>query len=183
MFKKYYSSLKNISSKYNEIFEPTISCIESFYDKYIVFDLKDKNSDNIYLRIEEYNDNGLFGTNLFATSRPIGSINLIKYDLEKKLDIDWFMINNNIFGSTHNYMYGNPIDSLNELEIKRIMFGLAENIAIENNYDIISLDVHSNLKFYKAYGLEKLGFKITKKRAEDNLFWIVTEKNLKNLKT
>jgi hypothetical protein len=182
MLRKYYSTLKNISSKYNEIFKPNYSCIESFYDKYIVFDLdnKNENKNNISLRIEEYNNDGLFGTNLYASSRPIGSINLKKDDLEKKLYIDWYLINNELFGSTHNYMYSEPINRSDELEIKRILFGLAENIAKENNYDKICLDVHSNLKYYKSDGLDELGFKITDKVADGNPYWIVTEKNLLN---
>ncbi len=182
MLRKYFSSLRAIPLKYKTIFESNYNCVELFYNKYIVFDLNDKNSNNknnqIALRIEEYNDNGFFGTNLYATSKPIGSINLTKNDLEKKLYINWYMINNKLFSSSHNSMYGNPINPTDEIELKRILFGLAESIARENNYDKICLDIHSNLKHYKSDGLDELGFEITNKVASDNPYWIVTEKNL-----
>jgi hypothetical protein len=75
-------------------------------------------------------------------------------------------------------MYGSPINKTDELELRRILFGLTENVAKENNFTKICLEVHTNLRLYEAYNLKRLGYNITNQIAKDNSFWIVTEKYL-----
>jgi hypothetical protein len=136
------------------------------------------NENNISLRIEKYNQDGLLGTNIYATSLPVGSIDIQINNDEKIVNVEWYLIKNKLFCETHNNMYGVPIDDDEENLIKKILFGVAENIAITNDCKKIRLDTHRSLKFYNHDGLKELGFNLTAQRANDNPFWIITEKLL-----
>jgi len=54
MLRKYYTTLQNISSNYKQILTKQNDLVESFYNKYIVFDLNrdSANNDNVKLRNE-----------------------------------------------------------------------------------------------------------------------------------
>ena len=53
------------------------------------------------------------------------------------------------------FMYGEPIDDNEEHFVKKILFGVTENIAITNDCKKIQLDTHQSLKFYNNDGLKE----------------------------
>jgi len=147
------------------------------YCKYIVKNMSN-NHNNIFLRIEKYNQNGLLGTNIYATSSPVGDIDIRINNNNKIANIEWYFIRNKLFCEIQNNMYGEPINDNEENLIKKILFETAENIAITNNCKKIQLDTHQSLRFFNYDGLKELGFNLTSQRSNDNPFWIITKKIL-----
>lgn len=176
-FCQYFCSLRKIPSNYIELYSMQRNNFNYIYGKYIVKDISTV-SNKIFLRIEKYNQDGLIGTNIWATSSPVGSIDIIINDDEKNICIEWYLIKNRLFCQTHNNMYGEPISENEEHFVRKILFETAENIAITNDYKKIQLKTHQSLKFYNNDGLKELGFNLTAQRAKDNSFWIITEKIL-----
>ena len=176
-FCKYFTSLEKIPTNYVKLCSLPNKFFNDIYSKYIVKDISN-NSNNIFLRIEEYNQDGMLGTNIYANSLPVGSIN-VKIDNKNKIvNIEWYLIRNKLFCETHDYMYGEPIDDNEEKLIKKILFETVDNVAISNDCKKIQLDTHQSLKFYNNDGLKELGFNLTSQRADDNPYWIKTEKLL-----
>jgi hypothetical protein len=197
---KYFTNLlaikEFISINYNIINNSTfnkenksISNFCEFYNpknNYKIYTL-DSDDKNIFLRIEkrkEVKENtnflDIFLSYIYPEFKfyPIGSIDIFKNDIDKKLIIKWFLINDELFARTHNYMYKLPLDYIDTKLIKDIIFNYAFNVAKINNYEKIELDVHRNLTYYNEYNLKDYGFVLTNKRALDNHNWIITEKKL-----
>jgi hypothetical protein len=147
-------------------------------DKYKVFTLDNKIKNYIALRIEENNLDGCFGTYYNSTSRPIGSIDLIIDKQNKKLKIDWYLINNESMDKTNQNFWLPRLNIEDSNYMKKILFDFADSVAIAEGIKLIKMDVHQNLTYYKNDNLNELGFKLTDKRASDNSFWIVTEKQI-----
>lgn len=177
MYYKYFSSLNIIPINYIKLESIVNNIFDKITSKYIVKNISDDKK-FIFLRIEKYNNDGLFGTNINATSQPLGSIDIEINNKEKNIDISWYMIKNKLFCETHNNIYGVPIDEYEEYMVKKIMFGIVQNIAEENNCKKIQLNTHQNLKIYNIDRLNEFGFNLTKKRAIDNKYWIITEKKI-----
>ena len=177
MFCKYFTSLAKIPTNYMQLCSISNNIFNDIYCRYIVKDISN-NPNNIFLRIEKFNQDGMLGTNICATSSPVGSID-VKIDNKNKIvNIEWYFIRNKLFCETHNYMYGEPIDDNEEMIIKKILFETVDNIAILNDCKKIQLDTHQNLKFYNNDELKVSGFNLTSQRANDNPYWIITEKIL-----
>lgn len=177
MLCKYFTSLTKIPSSYVKLSSMSNNIFDNICCKYIVKDISN-NKNNIFLRIEKYNQDGMLGTNIFATSSPVGSIDVKINNDEKIVNVEWYFIKNKLFCETHNYMYGEPINNDEENLVKKILFETAENIAVTNNCKKIRLDTHESLRFYNNNGLKELGFNLTAQRANYNPFWITTEKLL-----
>lgn len=176
MFNKYFTSLSKIPFSYVQLCS-TQNIFNDIYCKYNVKDIS-KYSNNIFLRIEEFNQDGLMGTNICATSSLVGAIDIQIKNNEKNAYIEWYFVRNKLFCETYNNMYSNPIDNNEEKLIKKILFETAENIAITNDCKKIRLDTHQSLKFYNNNELKEMGFNLTSQRADDNSYWIITEKLL-----
>lgn len=159
-FCQYFCSLRKIPANYVELYSMQRNNFNYIYGKYIVKDIS-KESNKIFLRIEKYNQDGLMGTNICATSLPIGSIDIIINDDEKNINIEWYLIKNKLFYEIHNNMYGEPISENEEKFIKKILFGIADDIAITNDCKKIRLDTHQTLKSYNNNGLKEFGFNST----------------------
>lgn len=170
-FTKYFSILQCVPVNLNLLQSYQNCLFDSLKNKYNVYVNIGNNDKLIYLSLTEYDNNGLFGTNIFANSKIIGNILLEKNNNKKKLYIDNYFIS---------FDHENTINKFNEKELKRILFGFAENIARDNNFNKICLDVNSNLINYKRNNLEELNFLLTEKKSTRNSFFpvIVTEKNL-----
>jgi hypothetical protein len=161
---KHLSHLKNNTSFFENYIDP-------LFGKYKVFTINKGTSNSICLRIEETNYNKL---------QPVASIDIIKCYDENKLKINNYMIKSKYFCKDLNNIYGLPLDENDQTELKKIIFEFADNIAKNEGFNKIELDVHSNLNYYKNDNLQSYGFYITEKIAKDNLFWITTEKKIIN---
>lgn len=189
IYTNYFASLINIPTNYYQLQMYPYSLFNIFNNKYEVSIIKNTNKifslsgftnniknspiKDICINIEEYN-NGLFNTTLYSSSKTCGYINLLYNDNDKILYICKYFINTDIFAFDNLNMYGTSINKNDEKNVKKILFGLAENIAIINNCNKICLDIDSNLKYYKYDNLKELGFQLTKEKSKNG--WIVTEK-------
>ena len=150
----------------NWLSDPTYSIYKSLlkYD-YKILPTTHKNMNA--LRISKRK---IFGTEM------IGGIDLVKYDRDSKLLVDFYFFNSKYHcesSGKKNYM-----DESESNEIRSQLFGIAESYAKSNKLDKIQLYVHKNLKNYKEDGVEELGYKIIGTPHELNSNWILTEKKL-----
>lgn len=184
MFYKYFSSLDEIPTTYNELHSKSNNAFNAFNvmnsflntkKKYIIKDTSTTSGRN-FLRIIKYDQNGLFGTNIGASSSPIGSIDIEICHDEKIIKIYYHFIKNALFCKTHDNIYGEPIDNDEEHLVRKILFGIVENIAISNGCKKIRYDTDPDLILYNKLEFNKLGFNLTIKIAEYPKNWIVTEK-------
>ena len=180
IYTNYFASLINIPTNYYQLQMYPYSLFNIFNNKYEVSIIKNTNNifsfsgitnniknspiKDICINIEEYN-NGLFGTTIYSSSKTCGYIDLLYNENNKILYICKYFINTNT-----------TINKNDKKNIKKILFGLAENIAIINNCNKICLDIDSNLKYYKYDNLEELGFQLTNEKSKKKVGWIVTEK-------
>lgn len=153
--------------------------VSRIFGKYYIFELNNwTNNDEISLRIDKINSDGFLNTNLMATKKPIGGIDIILNYNEKKIVIDWHFVNDYFFASTHNNVYGNPINKNEKNDVLNLLFGLSENIGKDNNFDKIETEVHCNLNLFKNNGLDVFGFIVSEKRSKFNHCNVIIEKKL-----
>ena len=169
-FTKSFTILSKIPSNYNQLKMYNNGFFDSFINKYEVsvyqnsyeaFNNKQNNNETIYFNIKEYNNNGLFSTTICANSKNIGSIFIFKDTYTKKIYIDYFI--------------SNTTNTTNKQEIKRIIFELAENIAKDNNYLKIYLEIDQNK--YNSDNLKDLGF-IFNENNYSVFDYLITEKTI-----
>jgi len=145
---------------------------ETNYDKYNYTSLRLWKSlaFNDYYFEDQSNDNYLGGIDYIINNDNIK----IEYHSANDKENYNLCNNNNTYGiCTQNY-YVNEDDSK---IIKEALLKYIINIAKKNNIKKIHKDVHSSLKTYKEE-YEPYGFKLTKKRCNDNPYWIISEKNI-----
>ena len=176
----YVNNLKDIRFFLKGTF---INDIKSFIQpKYYVHYLCRTDDTYKCLRIEEIS-NGLFGTRLFAKTRPIGGIDLLlenntnsNSNLESYIDIKWLFINNDWFQSkVNNNLYAPALNDSDSLMVQNILLSYAVDFAKENNCKIIKRYVHQSLNEYNNE-LKDNGYILTDIKAHDNPYWIETYK-------
>jgi hypothetical protein len=145
------------------------------YTKYKLYTLPTIRDNLISLRLEEYKTIGIgIGK---VKPEPIGAIDLIKYDRERLISIDWFMIYDKIVANEYNEAFGKPINKVKADIVANIIFNFATDYGIAHKYNKIELDIPKNLKKYKHYKLNEFGFYLPEKTKE-NKYSITTEKYL-----
>lgn len=171
-----FTNLSNLS-KY--LLNKTVEQTSFFHhSKYFVHWIENS-STQANLRIGKY-EPGLFGTTLFANAKPVGGIDLIVNKKSNTVEILWWMVNDNNFVKLmESPMYGEPIDNSEADEIKSILFAYAEKYTKENSCKILKRDVHYNLREFNT-DINKFGFVLTGKKADDNPAWLVTTKLVSN---
>lgn len=182
MFCKYFNSLDEIPTTLDELCSKSVNALDAFTNikkKYIVKDISDTIGRK-FIRIVKYDQNGLLGTNIGATSSPVGSMDIEIHRNEKIIKINYHFIKNKLFCKTHNNIYGNPIDDDEEYLVRKILFSIAKNIAIVNGCKKMRYDTDPDLILYNNHELKKLGFSLTRKIAEYPKNWIITEKIVRN---
>jgi hypothetical protein len=75
MFCKYFTSLAKIPTNYVQLGSMSNNIFNNMNSKYIVKDISN-NLNNVFLRIEKFNQDGILGTNIYATLSPVGSIDI-----------------------------------------------------------------------------------------------------------
>ncbi len=147
------------------------------YTKYKVYTLPTIRDNQVCLRLEEYKTDGFSESIKKAKPYPIGGIDLVKYDRERTISIDWFMIYDKVIANEYNEVFGKPINNIKAEIVKNIIFNFATDYGKANRYYKIELDVPKNLKKYNHYRLNEFGFYLPEKKSE-NKYWIKTEKYL-----
>lgn len=193
---KFFNNLSKVPNNYTRLNNVKNTICEYMCNKYVVFDLMDKykydkkiyNNNIILLRFYKFKNDGICKINLFTLSKYIAGVDIIKNDIEKKIKIEGYFINNKTyekfyinnmkFKKFYNNIYGNPISEEEEIEIKRIIFGIAEDLAKMYNYNKIQFDTHQNLKFWYDNKINELGYNITNIKSKNNPYWIETIKNI-----
>lgn len=171
----YFNSLSNLR-KYLKTNNTCYTC-NNFYAIYSVFfvgNTHNKNRKN--LRIEKFQNNGIFGTTLFGTSTPIGSID-VEINKTNTSNINFYLVNDLRFANDRNSMYGDPMNNTDSEIIKQIIFEYVVDFSKINGKTIIRCDVHYNLKNYNA-DIKQFGFELTDERAKDNPYWFKTFKTI-----
>ena len=173
---RYFSNLKNIR-KYlinNEITEDSCGFFSNYYLEWLKSDNNRK-----YLRIYSVDD-GLFGTNIWAKTHSIGSIDLDINSNEQTVKIPFWLCNDKtLVKLCGREMYGKPLDDNTANEVKNILFDYAEKIAKENSCVKIQRDVNYNLREFNQE-ISKFGFELTGEKASDNPAWLVSTKLIGN---
>lgn len=117
-----------------------------FFGKYVVDFIGDKNDQKTkFLRIKEKCNDGIFGTTLFGSVKPIGGIDLVGLDTEVP-SIPFYLINDKRFADSYNCMYGLPISDNDSKMIKNILFNFVIEECKKLKKNKIQFDVHNNLR-------------------------------------
>lgn len=145
------------------------------YTKYKVYTLGTIRDNQVCLRLEEFKTDGFSEPVFNAKSEPIGGIDIIKYERERTILIDWFMIYDKFIANEYNEVFGKPINKIKADIVVNILFNFASDYAQAHKYYKIELDVPKNLKQYKHYKLKEFGFYLPEKTPK-NEYWIKTEK-------
>ena len=195
---KYFSFLNTIPTNYTKLKSHTncffdickkkyeVSIIknkETFTSKYDILGFINKVNNNnltktLCVTIKEYDNDGLFGTTICASSKIIGFIHLLNDNTNKILYIYDYLINNELFAFDNSNIFDEPLNKSDEDQVKKILFELVENIAKDNNCNNIYLDIHPELIYYKDNNLEELGFILTEEKSKNKLNWHVAKKIL-----
>ncbi len=147
------------------------------YTKYKLYTLGTIRDNQVCLRLEEFKTDGFSEPVYSAKSEPIGGIDLIKYNRERTISIDWFMIYDKIVANEYNEAFGKPINKVKSDIVANILFNFATDYGIAHKYNKIELDVPKNLKKYKQDKVNEYGFYLPEKITE-NKYWVTTEKYL-----
>jgi hypothetical protein len=131
----------------------------------------------VSLRLEEYKTDGFSESIRKVKPEPIGGIDLIKYDRERLISIDWFMIYDKIIANEYNEAFGKPINQIKADIVANIIFNFASDYGIAHRYHKIELNVPKNLTQYNRYKLNEFGFNLPEK-ITPNKYLITTEKYL-----
>ena len=123
---------------------------------------------NSYYFQDMNNDNYLGGLDYVVNNDNI------KIEYHTTNDKEHYNICNNTYKICKQDHYVNEEDSK---KIKEALLYYVINIAKYYNITKIYKDVHCNLKVYKK-DYEPYGFKLTKRRCDDNPYWIITKKNI-----
>ncbi len=147
------------------------------YTKYKVYTLPTIRDNQVCLRLEEFKTDGFSESIAKVKPEPIGGIDLIKYERERTISIDWFMIYDKLIANEYNEVFGKPINKIKADLVANILFNFASDYAQANKFYKIELDVPKNLKQYKHYRLNEYGCYLPEKTPK-NQYWVTTEKYL-----
>jgi hypothetical protein len=181
---KYFHNLSSISyylksNIYNLDLGLSSPSVVNKYTKYKLYTLPTIRDNLISLRLEEYKTDGFTKSIGIGKAKPepIGAIDLIKYDRERLISIDWFFIYDKIVANENNEAFGKPINQIKADIVANIIFNFAIDYGVAHKYNKIELDVPKNLNQYKQYKLNEFGFYLPEK-ITSNKYSITTEKYL-----
>lgn len=163
---RYFSFLNKIPTNYTELISHTNSLFDIYKKKYEV-SIINNFTKTLCVTIKEYDNDGLFCTNICASSKIIGFIHFLNDNTNKILYIYDCLINNDLLNKS------------DENQVKKILFEFVENIAKDNNYNNIYLDIHPELTYYTDNNLEELGYILTEENLKYKLNQHVAKKILK----
>ena len=155
-----------------------------YFNKYIITQIKFDNTKYNYLCWKSRCLYNLYFDN-YSNNRKIFALDFsITKDM---LKIKHLSINNDYYDKKSITNYYNRYDyDINKIrltdeetkEVKKFVFDLITNTAIENNVYKVVIDIHSNLERYN-YELKKEGFIPNYDiKCYDNPFWIQAEKSI-----
>jgi hypothetical protein len=166
----YFTDMNNIH-KYL-LGKPVKEGILKYFPNYCVEFIK-SNDKNKCLRIYQTE-----GWGFWLKKKLIGSI-----DLELKTEIKtvnipfWYCNDKNTIYKLKLKCNEPPTDDITANNTKKILFDYAEHFAKINNCNYLQRDVHNNLKEYKD-DINKLGFILNGKKADDHFAWLQTFKKI-----
>lgn len=100
-------------------------------------------------------------------NKPIGAIDIIVDKNLKCANIDWIQFYDKEFAELFNYHYGESLNETEELEIKKKLLDITEDIAKVNNCDKISLITTKD--YYKLKKFEDFGFEMIKQKTSKQI--------------
>ena len=153
---KYFHNLSSIShylksSIHNLDLGLSSPSVVNKYTKYKLYRLPTIRDNLVSLRLEEYKTDGFSESIRKVKSQPIGAIDFIKYDRERTISIDWFMIYDKVTANEYNEAFDKPINKIKADIVKNIIFNFVTDYGIAHRYYKITLDVPKNLKKYNIY--------------------------------